>query len=483
MGFTSVFPKVTNLLASSGVKPSYITGLDSASVTLRSLARYLHSENFRSGGIAPSVSAMGVDAVNQLPSYLLEPLLSWSGWMSAPSPEALEHVSLETISRWVVSLYPKRQYPAVAIGSCNGAATHLCAALGIPWLPQTLLIAMRRFTDPDEPKQDLEWGKAPAQQLLSRNPDIWVYQMHDPNQDRIKIPRIGYFRIKRSRLGTQFEQFLQGNLVPGATIFLIECEYRWLSTQVGDRHVFQFGGTGKLSPEEYLHNSPQVAEFLKQQGSKHQGWDAPAPDGEWPESEWGFEPSLREDVERFARKHGYRIRRIVFCYPQDLSPLVADLHRWWYQKHNLPVDRLLIESFVYLQPRLAVRNGLVPFWTIFNDRASLEHLNQYLDTAKPYDEIYMTLFSNGLNAMGQASLEEWRSVFSRARSKGRFIGVDEQKYPRDIASYINHFTSLQKLDGHYPVPQSMTLEQLNAFLAQNGDRYSVRWLDHNSTFR
>ena len=469
---------MTKLLASLGGKPRYITSLDSATVALRALAKYLHGKDLGAEGIAPVAAALGLDAINQLPNQLLEALAPWSGWMSASSPSVLDDVDSETISRWVVSQYPKRRYPAVMIGSSNGAAVNLGAALGIPWLPQTLLMTLRRSGDPDEPKQDLEWAKAPAQRLLARNPDLWVYQMHDPNQDRVKIGRVGYFRIKRTRLGTEFKQFLKENLAPGATLFLLECQYSWLSTHVADRHIFQFGGTGGLTPEEYFQDSQRIADFLIRHGSNRRTWDPPAPDGQWPESEWGFEPGLRQDVEEFAREHGYRIRRIVFSHPQDLSPLVADLYRWWYQERNLPADRLIVKSFVYLEPWWALRIGLVPFWTVFNDQTSMEQLQHYLDTTKPYDEIYATLFSNVMDSIGLASIEQWQSVLSRARRRGRFIGVDQQKYPRDIASAIRHHTELKKLDGRYPIPEPLKLHQLDDFLAQAGDRYSVRLIEH-----
>ena len=458
-------------------KPRYITELDSATAALRAVANALHGKELRSGGMAPSLTALAVEAMERLPNQVVDSFSTWSGWISASSPSVLDNVDAEAISRWVVSQYPKRQYPALAIGSSNGAAVNLCAALGIPWLPQTLLISLRRSVDPDEPKQDVQWGKAQAKRLLANNPDLWVYQMHDPNQDRIKIPRVGYFRIKRTRLGTEFKRFMKENLAPGATIFILECQSTWLSTQVSDRHIFQFGGKGHLTPEDYFQNSQQIADFLKRHNSNHREWNPPASDGEWPESEWGFEPALRQDIEQFARQHGYRLRRIVFSHPQDLSPLVADLYRWWYQERSLSAERLLVESFVYLQPWLALRIGLVPFWTVFNDFTSLDRLNNYLDSAKPYEEININLFSNGINSLGIASIEQWQSVLDRASMCGRFLGVDKQRYPRNLASFIRHYTDLKKLPALYPLPEPLKLDQLDAFLAHSGDHYPVRWID------
>jgi hypothetical protein len=115
---------------------------------------------------------------------------------------------------------------------------------------------------------------------------------------------------------------------------------------------------------------------------------------------------------------------------------------------------------------------------VFNDQTSMEQLKHYLDSTKPYDEIYATLLSNVMDSIGLASIEQWQSVLSRARSQGRFIGVDEQKYPRDIASSVRHHTELKKLDGRYPIPEPLKLNQLDEFLAQAGDRYSVRWIEH-----
>ena len=71
------------------------------------------------------------------------------------------------------------------------------------------------------------------------------------------------------------------------------------------------GGSGGMSPEEYLYGGPRVARWFAEQGSKRQRWDAPAPDGESPEAEWGFDETLRADVEGFARDHGHRVDRVL----------------------------------------------------------------------------------------------------------------------------------------------------------------------------
>ena len=313
---------VIDILAAFGRKPSYITGLDSATMALQVLGKYLHGKDLPAGGKAPSLKELGAELMAHLPRDLSQTFSTIGGWANASSPDVVDDVRAETMSRWVTSQYPRQRYPAAMIGSSNGASVHLCAALGIPWLPQTLLVCMKHRTDPDEPKKALEWGKPLADRLLQNNPDLAVYQMHDPNQDRLKVPSVGYFRLKRTRLGETYKLFLKENLAPGATLLLLECQSTWLSTRVSDRHFFQLGGKGGLTPEEYFEKSPKIQDFLQRNGSTHQYWDAPDPDGWLPESEWGFEPALREDVEAFAREHGFRVRRLVLDYPQDMIPVL-----------------------------------------------------------------------------------------------------------------------------------------------------------------
>ena len=121
------------------MKPtSYIADFDSAAAMLRALANYLHGQDFPLLGALPRWTApeMKVIAalVNRMPNRMKEQVYIWSGWSEAVAARNLHHAKTDRIAEWVVSLYPKRRYPAVAVGSSNGALTHLWVALGIPWL-------------------------------------------------------------------------------------------------------------------------------------------------------------------------------------------------------------------------------------------------------------------------------------------------------------------------------------------------------------
>ena len=82
--------------------------------------------------------------INSMSNPVKEQVYIWSGRYEAIAARKLDRATTSRVAEWVVSLYPQRKYPAVAVGSSNGALTHLWAALGIPWLPQTFLIPVAR---------------------------------------------------------------------------------------------------------------------------------------------------------------------------------------------------------------------------------------------------------------------------------------------------------------------------------------------------
>jgi hypothetical protein len=454
-----------------------LANFDSAPAMLRALGAYLHGRDLPGLGIWPAALEPVARLLNRLPRPLRETVYRLGGWWEAIPLGRLGEVQAEVLSRWVVDQYPRRRYQAVAIGSSNGAAIHLWAALGIPWLPQTFLIPVRARVDPDQPRQSLEWGRLHGKSLLAANPDLQLHHMHDANQDRLMIRYMQYFRVKRRHLGKTFTRFLEDVLEPGATLFLVECELSWPTTRVGERHVFQHGALGGATPEEYLDGSARLEAYLRRYRVERRRWDSPRPDGSSPEAEWGFEPTLRDDVERLARRHGWRVRRLVFDQPEDLSPLVAELYRGWYRERGLDSRRLLVESFVLLEPWLTLSTGATPFWMVFNKEPSLAAVEQYIRSADPFDEIYLTLFSHGVDSVGLPSIDRWATVLGRAHRSGRFVGVDPSAFPRDFAVFLRFHRDLASIATRYTMPEPLTLAQLDASLARTGDRFRVRWLD------
>lgn len=443
-----------------------IAKIDSSSTMVQAAANHLRGKDISGMGFVPASRVMAVLA-NTPPKFLRKYVYIYGGRSEAAPPDQVAELDGEAMSRWVVEKYPARQYPAVAIGSSAGSLIHLCAALRIPWLPQTLLVPVRRreWADPDDLRGDMESFRAPARRFLERNPGLQVNQMHDPIQDRLMIQQMGYFRVKRLKLGETYERFLRRCLPPGGTVLIADCSHPWPMTQVGPRHYFQVGGYGGLSSAEYLACGPKVARFLKEQGARRPRWEAPEPDVTRPEAEWGFEPALLEDLKRAARRWGWRLKQLAFDDPADLSPVVADLYRAWYQSRGVPARRLLAESFLLLEPWWCLRTGAVPFWLVFNTNSSARELERYLRTRGPFDEIYLTLFANSVQGIDQTPLSRWKDLLRMARRRGGLIGVDEACYPFDLGVYFRFHPDLKStLSERFPMPEPLTLDYWERFL-------------------
>ncbi|WP_247663617.1 hypothetical protein [Micromonospora sp. U21] len=446
--------------------PREIAGFDSASAMVVALARFLHGRDTPPLG-KPALRVLRPAAMvaARLPLRSREWIYSvFSGAEGRPESD-ITGIDIDTVAESVAALYPRRRYPAVVIGSSSGALIHLCAATGVPWLPQTLLLPVRqRRVSPDDPMRAAHAFESTARALLDRNPDLVLHHMHDPNQDRLTLRQMAYFRVKRTRLGRAYEEFLTNTLEPGGIILTAECGQRWPTTRIGERHLFQFGAVGGMSPQEYRDGGPRVADYLRRYGASVRSWQAPPADAESPEAEWGFEPALRDDIAAFADHNGYRLMRLVFDEPEDLSPVIADLFRWWHRQRGLPADRLLIDSFMLLDPWWTLRTGAVPYWTTFPVQPSLEAVHRYLDSGDEYDYLHLGLFCHGVDSVGTASADKWRGLLRRAHVAGTFAGVSPNRYPNDPAVFFNYQHAIRAIPARHPMPKPLSLATFEMFM-------------------
>src|SRR5918995_2925327 len=199
-------------------RPRYVASPDSSSSLLLALAAALRGRGFPTLGLPRALRPI-LPALNLLPKSTRVMLYGRSAWLSALPPSRLHRVSAERASRWMTRQYEWRPYPVVALGSSNGALVHLCAGLGAPWLPQTFLTLVRQSArHPDDIPAAVDQSIAPARRLLEANPDLAVYQLHDPVNDRPVLNHAAYFRVKRRTLGDAYREFLDRTLATGGTL-------------------------------------------------------------------------------------------------------------------------------------------------------------------------------------------------------------------------------------------------------------------------
>jgi hypothetical protein len=453
--------------------PNFVAAFDSASAMVLATASFLRGEPFPALGNPPALKPFAKRA-RIIPKKAREKLFIVSGALETVSPRRVHRLDFDAVPEWLEEEYPPGPYPAVAVGSSNGALVHLYAALGIPWLPQTLLVPVREKVDPDDPMAALESSTEHGRRMMEANPDLQLHHMHDANQDRLMVRVLTYFRVKRRTLGEGYERFLRQRLEPGGTILVVDCRRTWGTTRMGDRHVFQHGALGGATEEEFHHGSERIAEYLERYDSPVREWDGPEPDTTSPEAEWGFETAMLDDIERFAAEHGYQVEVLSFDEPEDPSPFVADLYRSWYARRRLPGNRLIVSSFVVMEPHWTMRTGSVPFWMKFNMEPSLEALERYLKSTDPYDDIHLMLFQHGVEAAGLPPREEWERVLGLARGEGRLLGLDLGEYPLDFAHYASYDDAIEEqIPARFSLSARLTLDDVRAFLAEHGDRYDV----------
>lgn len=426
--------------------PSFLAAHDSCTGLLLALSAHLKGEKTRALDSIPS-NEVFASLINSLPVSWRKAIYSHTGKFSATSPHKLREINLDEVDKWVCELYPQKKYPAIAIGSSNGALVHLFAAMGIPWLPQTFLMSIdkeEKFPI-DYPKPTLEWAKEPAEKLLRENPDWQLHHMMDPVQDRLKVDKVAYFRVKKTSLGEHYKKFIADNLSPDGKIIVVDCSFQWPVKKVSNRHYFQFGGAGGLDPAEYYEGSQKTKEFLSRMGKGVQKWNSPKPDSKEPEAEWGFEKKLMNDIEDFLFQKDMEGMQIIFEHPQAMSSIIANVFRKWYQEQDLPSNRLLVETFNVISPFSSLQKSCIPYWLFFNVESAAEDLEIFVNNSEKFEEIYMMILSHGKKSIGYTPASHWESIMEKATNKHSFIGTNPEKYPVDLAFYSRYEKKLEKL--------------------------------------
>lgn len=404
-----------------------VAAFDSASAFLTSLGRALHHQDFPYLGQS-RLKVPLVYASQALPQPLRRKAYAVASGREGVPPERLAGIDMEQVATWVTAKYPDRRFPAALLGSSNGALTHLAAACGIPWLPQTMLIPVRRpGAAPEDYQGAAEFGAQHARALLDSNPGVQLHHMHDANQDALSASQMAYFRVKWRVLPAAYRRFLERRLPPGAPIIVVRDTSSWPVTRYGERHVFQVGARGGMTAEEYLHEP-----------------DVPAPDDTAPEAEWGFAGPLAESLRAWAEGAGHSVVDVRYDHPQHPSAAVAATIRTWLRDRGEPAERLLVSSFIVHDPWRTITTASVPFWTFFPVREAAADLGTYLDAAT-YDDVDIMLFSHGVHSRGLADAPAWQRLAERALRHGELLGTDPSAFPADFTVFTRYTRAMRSL--------------------------------------
>jgi hypothetical protein len=412
-----------------------VAAFDSALGTIRVLGAALHGRDLPRLGQGPAAAA-AVRASGLLPRALRRRVYARAGAAEGVPPEALGTVDLAAVAQHLTSHYPRRRYPAVLIGSANGGMTHLAAAAQIPWLPQTVLVPVRWPDNrPDRPDRALIWGRGVAAPLLEHNPDVELHHMHDGNQDELMVTEMAYFRCKWIDLPKAYLYFLQHCLEPQAPLILIRGSLQWPITQVADRHVFQNGAYGGLSPQDYM-SMPH----------------APAVDHECAEAEWGTTTAFEHAVRAWAARSKHPVLEISADDPQHLAERAASTALAWRCSLQEQPPSVIVDQFIQTQPWHTLRTGAVPFWTVFPVRHCADAAEQWLQNKGPFTRVDVALFNHGTRSAGLADIDRWRALTRTGRTAGAVLGQRPRAFPADFAALVNATAAMRRLPDGPPWP-------------------------------
>lgn len=412
-----------------------VADFDSATMLHAQVQAALRGDDFARLG-NPLPFAAVVRAAGRLPGRAVRRLYRAIGASEALDPEVLGEVDLGAVAALLADIPGEEPLPAVVVGSSNGAVAHLAAAMRAAWLPGTVLVPVARRGDPARPDLALEFGRRAAPPLLAANPDVVLHQMHDPAQDELMSARLAYFRVKFSRLPEAYLAALESRLAPGGAVVLVDDRSTWPVTRVGERHLFQSGGRGGLSPAEHLAHPA-----------------APPADETAAEAEWGSEPAFSDAVRDWARRAGHPLVEISIDDPQAAADPAARLLRDWTRERGGAGDRLLVPSFALADPVATFRAGLVPFWTYFAVRDALDALDAHLASSPPYAELLVGLFQHGVASPGVIRPTDVDDVAARHGVPARTLGLRRRGWPRDIGA-LDRFGSRLRREPDAGLPSS-----------------------------
>ncbi|GAA1168127.1 hypothetical protein [Nesterenkonia sandarakina] len=459
-----------------------ITDFECSINAVRATASYLRGHGHGAMSTGPSSRVLG--KLGSLPPSRVRA----EAFRMAARPQGLpleqaREIDVDLIDTWVTQQYGPGPYPAVLIGAPNGAAFHLSAALGVPFLPQTTLVSVKDTgTHEDDPVQAMEALAPTAQLIAQNNPRVKVYHMHDPAQDRPMMQQLAFMRLKRLSLGPVYEKFLRERLAPGATIIQLENTRDWRTTSTGERTVFQFGCLGGVPEEEFHNSGERIKKFLEQENSSYRRWDPPQTDDRSPDGEWGWDPALDDSIARVAEESNLQRRRLVVNEPQDASGFIAELYRDWYRSMGWEDNRLLVQTYAHVDPAWTLNTGSVPLWNRFHASPEFDSVQAYLEQARPYEDVYISLFAHGLDSPGIVPIEDWEILAQRhATRQGKVIGVDHDAHPIDPGAVFRYQKAIKDIPARKPAPSPLTVSLIDEFYRratteQSGAIGHAQWL-------
>jgi hypothetical protein len=337
---------------------------------------------------------------------------------------------LDALFAYFVERYPRRQYPAIVLGSPGGGVTHLAALLDAPFLPVCALIGVRHAAHPDDLGAYLATAQAAIAQLA---PDqrFEVIVHYDPIHDRDLVANACLIRIRLLALPAPYRTFIQEHLAPGGTLLLAEGTYSWPQTKLGDGVWLQIGGLGATLPEAYLARYPPPGPAISRR-----------------ESEWGCPEAFAHEVRAFAAATGIALVEVPAGHPTEYSVLAYRA----YLAAGARRDVVILDCFTSLDARFCLRTGIPPLHLPFGTEDALLFAQRFL-AEHPVERKLLLLHPTFAHPPGWVPLARWRE----ALGEETLVLVDERYWPDDPYAQFAAAAKLAQLEREWELARPVRL--------------------------
>lgn len=354
------------------------------------------------------------------------------------------------VAEWVVRHYPGTDHRTVVLGSPHGAAVHLAAALGAPWLPTGFTLAVRwpggRLGDWTAASQ---FGLSAAEPLLAARPDVSVRQVHDPIGAGARAGSTVTLEVRWRALPAAYRR-----LIGDRPTLLVRDVRPWPVLRLGDRHTFQIGRPAHgWSLGRYDGDDPGFREHLTRLGEDR--WDRPGWERSVGQADTAVEPGLAADL----RRHG-RSRQLLYARAGALSASVADFHRTWLRADR---DDCVVECDRLLDPWRVLAAGKTPYWCESASVVAAEAAELWIAGSRAFDAVTVLPQPPGTVCAAHADLSRWRSIARFGRRRGDVSRQAAVRYP-GLPLATAHAATIGAPDR--PPPPPMPLELVGAALRQ-----------------
>jgi hypothetical protein len=417
----------------------------------------------------PAWQKLLLNLLGRFPQSLARALIARFQSISGMDPARLDGLTVETLAHERLQDYAglTGTFPTVTLGAAlGGASAHLALALGGPFLPQAFVTTLRGGAPDGDPHTYLNRSLELALKLARTNPGLFTIQHYDPVHDGWLTRHVNHLRFKLLDLPQAYRDFLHRHLEPGGAIVFLNCGARWLRYRLGERSIFQLGGWGDISAQEFISGSPRLQNYALSAGLSQSSWGLTGYSlEEGPESEWGCEPGFGVALQAFCKQNGFRFVEIALPHPHDYSRLAFSVQRALLEEAGLQPQGVLIETFGQFDATTVHKAGLLPLWLVFNTRDSLV----FLESMRPQFENYSPVFYSPLITFSltpdMVPWEGWDQAL--AGLDWRNIGARPSHYPADALALTNWTEKLRGWAAHHPRPINTYLspEKLQAIAA------------------